>query len=200
MSATVPASLDTARLRELLAANPSIRLIDVRTPGEFASAHIPGSRNVPLDLLRDHRGELTAHHDDPIVLVCASGTRADEARTALETAGLDRLSVLDGGVTGWETGGGPMNRGKGTWAMERQVRLVAGMLVLTGVAASIAYEPLKWIAGFVGAGLSVAALTNTCAMSRVLGLLPHNRTRTPDPHTLLTALTGAEADTTPATG
>jgi hypothetical protein len=36
-----------------------------------------------------------------------------------------------------------MNRGKGTWAMERQVRLAAGLLVLTGVVASTAYEPLK---------------------------------------------------------
>lgn len=46
--------------------------------------------------------------------------------------------------------------------------------------ASIAYEPLEWIAGFVGAGLTFAALTNTRAMARVLSLLPHNRIRKPD--------------------
>lgn len=162
----------------------------MRAPGEFASSHIPGSYNVPLHLLREHREELTAQHGDPVVLVCASGGRAEQARTLLESAGLDRLSVLRGGITGWEQDGGELNRGRGTWDMERQVRLVAGLLVLTAVVASTAYEPLKWIAGFVGAGLAFAAVSNTCAMSRVLGLLPRNRTPSTDGRALLGALTG----------
>lgn len=190
MTPSLPTLVDTNQIREFCESDPRLRVIDVRTPGEFASAHIPGSYNVPLDLLREHREELTAGHGDPVVLVCASGARAEQARTLLETSGLDRLSVLRGGITGWEQDGGELNRGRGTWAMERQVRLAAGLLVLTGVIASTIAEPLKWIAGFVGAGLTVAAVTNTCAMSRVLGLLPHNRTPRTDPHTLLDALTG----------
>lgn len=193
MSPTMPVTVETPQVRDLLETNPRTRLIDVRTPGEFAAAHIPGSYNVPLDLLREHHTELTAAHDDPIVLVCASGARAEQARTVLKTAGLDQLSVLSGGVTGWQQHDGALNRGSGTWAMERQVRLVAGLLVLTGVVASTAHEPLKWIAGFVGGGLTFAALSNTCAMSRVLGLLPHNRTRRGDSRALLTALTGDRA-------
>lgn len=193
MTKPLSKAVDPAQVRELREADPQIRLIDVRTSGEFTSAHIPGSYNVPLDLLREHQQELTAQHGDPVVLVCASGARAEQARTLLETAGLDRLSVLRGGITGWETEGGEVKRGRGTWAMERQVRLVAGLLVLIGVVASTAYEPLKWIAGFVGAGLTFAAVTNTCAMSRVLGLLPHNRTSTPDGRVLLDALTSGKA-------
>lgn len=189
MPQTLPTAVDTAQVREFREADPQVRLIDVRTPGEFASTHIPGSYNVPLDLLREHRDELTARHGAPVVLVCASGARAEQARTLLETAGLDRLSVLAGGITGWEQDGGELNRGRGTWAMERQVRLAAGLLVLTGVVASTLVDPLKWIAAFVGAGLTFAAVSNTCAMSRVLGLLPHNRTSTTDPRTLLDALT-----------
>lgn len=190
MPQALPKVVDTAQVRELRDADPQVRLIDVRAPGEFASSHIPGSYNVPLDLLREHREELTAQHGDPVVLVCASGGRAEQARTLLANAGLDRLSVLRGGITGWEQQGGELNQGRGTWAMERQVRLVAGLLVLTGVVASTAYEPLKWIAGFIGAGLTFAALSNTCAMSRVLGLLPHNRTSSTDGRALLEALTG----------
>jgi rhodanese-related sulfurtransferase len=182
--------VEPAQLRELRDADPQLRLIDVRTPGEFASMHIPGSYNVPLDLLRQHRRELTADHGDPLVLVCASGARADEARTLLQPVGLHRLSVLHGDITRWERDGGELNRGRGAWAMERQVRLAAGLLVVTGVTASTAYEPLKWIAGFVGAGLTIAALTNTCAMARVLAQLPHNRTNTSDPRAVLDALTG----------
>ena len=195
MTQILPTLVDTNRIREFRETDPQLRLIDVRTPGEFASAHIPGSYNVPLDLLREHRDELTARHGEPVVLVCASGARAEQARTLLETAGLDRLSVLRGGITGWEQDGGELNRGRGTWAMERQVRLVAGLLVLAGVVASTLVEPLKWIAGFVGAGLTFAAVTNTCAMSRVLGLLPHNRTSRADPRNLLDALTGDNEQT-----
>lgn len=193
MSATTPVSMDTPQVRSLLENNPRTRLIDVRTPGEFAAAHISGSYNVPLDLLREHRSELTADHEDPIVLVCASGARAEQARNVLESAGLGQLSVLSGGITGWQQHDAPVNRGSGTWAMERQVRLVAGLLVLTGVLASTAYEPLKWVAGFVGGGLTVAAITNTCAMSRVLGLLPHNRTRQANAATMLAAVTSGQA-------
>jgi len=195
MTQILPTLVDTNRIREFRETGSQLRLIDVRTPGEFASAHIPGSYNVPLDLLREHRDELTARHGEPVVLVCASGARAEQARTLLETAGLDRLSVLRGGITGWEQDGGELNRGRGTWAMERQVRLVAGLLVLAGVVASTLVEPLKWIAGFVGAGLTFAAVTNTCAMSRVLGLLPHNRTSRADPRNLLDALTGDNEQT-----
>ncbi|WP_263253750.1 YgaP family membrane protein [Saccharopolyspora rosea] len=100
--------------------------------------------------------------------------------------------MLRGGITGWEDGGGELDRGRGTWAMERQVRLVAGLLVLTGVVGSTAYGPLKWIAGFVGAGLTFAALTDTCAMSRLLGLLPHNRTSAVDGRAALDALVGGK--------
>ena len=192
MPQPLPKTVDTAQVRDFHEAE-QVRLIDVRTSGEFASAHNSGSYNVPLDLLREHQRELTAQHGDPVVLVCASGARAEQARTLLETAGLDRLSVLCGGITSWENEGGPLNRGRGTWAMERQVRLVAGLLVLTGVVASTAYEPLKWIAGCVGAGLTFAAVTNTCAMSRVLGLLPHNRTPGLGNRALLEALTGGAA-------
>lgn len=189
MPPSLPAHVDPARLRELRG-DARIRLIDVRTPGEFASAHIPGSRNVPLELLREH--QLDARHEDAVVLVCASGHRAEQARALLGGSGLQRLSVLRGGITSWESQGGELDRGRGAWAMERQVRLAAGVLVLTGVLASTRHERFKWLAGFVGGGLTFAALTDTCAMARVLALLPHNRGARPDPRAQLAALT-AEA-------
>lgn len=54
MDNQLPASLTPEELRELQERNPRVRLIDVRTPGEFAGMHIPGSYNVPLDLLQEH--------------------------------------------------------------------------------------------------------------------------------------------------
>ncbi|WP_327084923.1 rhodanese-like domain-containing protein [Nonomuraea sp. NBC_01738] len=167
--------LTTAQVRALIESEPGVRLIDVRSPGEFAAAHIPGSANVPLDLLRGRAAELRAGHEDQVVLVCRSGVRAKDAQRIAEAAGLARVSVLDGGVTAWESAGAPVRRGRGTWAMERQVRMVAGTLVLAGVVASTAWEPLKWVAGAIGAGLAFSALTDTCAMARALSFLPWNR-------------------------
>lgn len=190
MSTSPSSTVETAQVRQLVETNPRTRLIDVRTPGEFAATHIPGSHNVPLDMLRAHSDELRATHTDPVVLICASGARADQARSVLDKAGVAELSVLRGGLTGWEQNDGPVHQGSGTWAMDRQVRLAAGSLVLTGVLGSTRYPSLKWVAGFVGAGLSFAAITNTCAMSRVLALLPHNRTHSPDPASALAAVTG----------
>ncbi|MEB3369840.1 rhodanese-like domain-containing protein [Saccharopolyspora mangrovi] len=190
MTPSLPAHVDPARLRERRG-DARIRLIDVRTPGEFAAAHIPGSHNVPLDLLRERHADLTAHHEDAVVLICASGNRAEQARTLLKNGGWERLSVLRGGITSWEGEGGELERGRGAWAMERQVRLAAGLLVLIGVLASTRHEKVKWLAGFVGGGLTFAALTDTCAMARLLSLLPHNRTPRTNPTAQLAALTAA---------
>ena len=89
---------------------------------------------------------------------------------------LSALHVLDGGVTAWEQAGLPVTRGRQRWSMERQVRGVAGGLVLTGVLGSvIAWSPLKWLAVFVGGGLLFSALTDTCGMAAVLARLPWNR-------------------------
>lgn len=154
------------------------RILDVRTPAEFETAHIPGAYNVPLDTLREHRSELRSHLDEDTVLVCRSGVRAAQAESALAEVGLPGLRVLDGGMAQWEQAGGPVARGRQTWELERQVRLAAGSLVAASIAGSTLAPRLRWVAGAVGSGLTVAALTNTCAMSTVLSKMPWNR-RTP---------------------
>jgi rhodanese-related sulfurtransferase len=169
-----PARLDAATLRERLAGPEPPRLLDVRTPAEFAAVHIPGSDNVPLDLLREHRDELGRRLGD-VVLVCRSGARAAQAERALAEAGLPGVHVLDGGITAWQASGAPVNRGRAAWDLERQVRLVAGTLVLAGVLGGLAVPALRWLAAAIGAGLTIAALTNTCAMGMLLARLPFNR-------------------------
>ena len=68
-------------------------------------------------------------------------------------------------------------RGRKRWALERQVRLVAGGLALTSVLASLVWPPAVVLAGFVGAGLVFAAITDTCAMGMALTRLPYNQPR-----------------------
>jgi hypothetical protein len=63
-----------------------------------------------------------------------------------------------------------------SWSLERQVRLAAGLLVIAGVTLALT-TALPWIylAGFVGAGLTMAGLTGFCPTASLLGVLPWNR-------------------------
>jgi rhodanese-related sulfurtransferase len=169
--------IDVATLRSRLDEDAP-RILDVRTPAEFETAHIPGSYNVPLDLLREHRDELARHIDEDVVLVCRSGARASQAEQALGQAGLPGLHVLDGGMDRWQRSGAPVTRGRRTWDLERQVRLVAGSVVATSVAGSRLQPRLKWIAGAIGAGLAIAAISDTCVLGMALAKMPWNRPAT----------------------
>jgi rhodanese-related sulfurtransferase len=176
-SAPVPpgAQVAPAELRGWLEAPDAPRILDVRSPAEFETVHIPGAYNVPLDTLREHREELARHLDDHVVLVCRSGMRAQQAERAFADVGLPNVHVLEGGVTAWESEGGEVERGEARWDLERQVRLVAGGIVLAAGLGSLAVPRLKWLATGVGAGLVTAALTDTCMMGVALSKLPYNR-------------------------
>jgi rhodanese-related sulfurtransferase len=187
---TSPAVVGTTQLRELLDSAEPPRLIDVRTPGEFETAHIPGSYNVPLDVLREHRDEIGRHLDHDVVLICRSGQRAAQADETLRTAGLVNVHVLDGGMSAWEGADLAVNRGLQRWDLERQVRLVAGSIVMSSVLGSVAVPKLKWLAAGIGGGLTFAALSNTCAMGMLLAKLPYNRGPACDLQTVVTQLVG----------
>lgn len=181
-------TVDPNSLHESIDSGKNVRIIDVRTPGEFESVHIPGAYNVPLDLLREHRDEFCAHFDENVVLVCRSGQRAGQAEETLRDAGLFNLHILAGGMLGWESAGLPVNRGAERWDLERQVRLVAGSLVLSSVLGSIAVPKLKWLAAGIGGGLTFAALSNTCAMGMLLSKLPYNRGASCDAQSIVAQL------------
>ena len=73
----------------------------MRTPAEFESAHIPGSYNVPLDILRSHEADVVSSLDGDVVLVCRSGQRSTQAQQILNSAGT-AARVLQDGILGWE--------------------------------------------------------------------------------------------------
>lgn len=172
---TVARRLDAHTLQERLSSGDAPRVLDVRTPAEFETAHIPGAYNVPLDHLREHRDELRRHLDEDVVLVCRSGNRAEQAERTFAGVGLPGLRVLDGGMVAWEASGAPVNRGRQTWELERQVRLTAGSIVAASILGSAAVPRLKWVAAGIGTGLVGAALTNTCAMGMLLAKMPWNK-------------------------
>ncbi|MGW6356596.1 rhodanese-like domain-containing protein [Streptomyces sp. NPDC055092] len=153
-------------------------VVDVRTPGEYATGHLPGAHNVPLDRLDKAAGALKAAAGRaPLLIVCASGARSAKGCAQLAGQGIE-AATLDGGTSAWAAGGHPVERPAGartTWPMDRQVRLAAGSLVVIGFLAGVAWPPAHWLSGAVGAGLVFSGVTNTCGMAAVLAKLPHNR-------------------------
>jgi rhodanese-related sulfurtransferase len=190
MNATT-AAITSTELRDRITSETPPWILDVRTPAEFETAHIDGSYNVPLDVLKDHGSQVAERLDQghDVVLVCRSGQRATQAAELLRSTGVPGGSVLENGITDWEGQGFEVNRGVPRWDLERQVRLVAGSIVLSSVLGSVAIPRLKWLAAAIGAGLSYAAISNTCAMGTALSKLPYNRGADTDAETVLSRLT-----------
>jgi rhodanese-related sulfurtransferase len=76
--------VSSAEARQLVASGA--RLVDVRTPGEFAAGHIPGAINIPVQQLESRLGELEPK-DTAIVVYCRSGSRSGNAAGMLKNAG-----------------------------------------------------------------------------------------------------------------
>lgn len=192
--AALPPVVDPEDLAARLRAGAPIRLLDVRTPGEFASVHVDGSYNVPLDTLGEHGRELRREVDDPVVLLCRSGQRARKAEEALRSAGMERLHVLDGGVSAWEAAGLPVTRGRPRMSLERQVRIAAGGLAAAGGVLALVANPLfALVPAFVGSGLVFAGVTDTCGMAMLLARLPYNRAERCDVDAAVAALASRAA-------
>ena len=86
-------------------------VVDVSEPGEYAVAHVAGSRNIPLGRI-DVAQELPKNKTLPIVLVCATGKRAARAAKALEAKGYQKAVVLAGGLAAWKAANLPIESSK----------------------------------------------------------------------------------------
>jgi rhodanese-related sulfurtransferase len=184
------AAITSTELRDRIASDTRLHILDVRTPAEFETSHIDGSLNVPLDVLNNHGSKVAEQLDRnrDIVLVCRSGQRSTQAAELLQGQGVTGGAILENGITDWEAQGYDVKRGAQRWDLERQVRLVAGSIVLSSVLGSIAVPRLKWLAAAIGGGLTYAAISNTCAMGTALSKLPYNRGASTDAETVLSQL------------
>ncbi|MBX9721830.1 MAG: rhodanese family protein, partial [Candidatus Obscuribacterales bacterium] len=88
--------------------------------------------------------------------------------------------VLEGGMVAWRKAGLPIKEGKKRLPIERQIQLIVGSGVLTGVLLGVFVNP--WflvVPGFFGAGLTFAGLSGTCALGILLGKAPWNKLASP---------------------
>ncbi len=176
---TVNGATDVRSLHQRLVSQgpDAVRILDVRTPAEHAEVHVQGSRFLPLDRLSEETVREHCDPESPLYILCRSGNRAQQAIKKIEAAGIANAVLIEGGIVAWERAGLPVVRGEGKFmSLERQVRIAAGALVVSGVLLGWLLHP-GWfaLAGFVGAGLVFAGITDSCAMGLLIARMPWNQ-------------------------
>jgi rhodanese-related sulfurtransferase len=152
-----------------------LQLVDVREYAEFAGGRIANAKLLPLGEIEKRTAEI--NNTKPVYVICRTGNRSAQAQTKLKNLGFENVINVAGGFEAWKKADLPFEKDeKAPWALERQVRFTAGLLVLTGVLLSVFIHPyFIGLSGFVGAGLVFAAVTDTCAMGMMLLKMPWNR-------------------------
>ena len=175
------ATIQPNELHQLQNGGKAIELIDVRTPVEFAGVHANGAKNHPLDQLDPQSIMRSRVGDDPVYMICQMGGRSRKACEQFVAAGFPNVVNVEGGTALWQQQGLPVTKSdRPVMAMDRQVRIAAGSMVLLGIIlASLLPTPLVGlcVAGFIGAGLVFSGVTNTCGMATVLAAMPWNRVK-----------------------
>jgi len=169
---------DTISVQQLHArheAGERLHVLDVRTPAEFRACHVSIARNRPLESLdiesirREHAGV-----NAPLFVLCKGGTRSKAACSKLVAAGLPVVNV-EGGTDAWIQAGLPVQKGRKAMAIDRQMRIVAGTLVVLGVALTPIHWAFVLLSAGVGCGLVFAGVTDICPMMGLLARAPWNQ-------------------------
>jgi rhodanese-related sulfurtransferase len=174
-------AIQPPELHRLMGGGQPVQLLDVRTPGEFAAAHVPGAKLIPLDEL-DAAAFCRERAADgsPVYVLCQSGGRARRAIEKLERAGVQGCVLVEGGTQAWIDAGLPVNRGASrVLPLMRQVQITVGFLSAAGAALALTVNPrFALIPLVVGCGLLFAGLTGFCGLALLLAKMPWNKTST----------------------
>ncbi len=170
-------SIGPRELHRRLGRGALAELLDVRTPGEYSTGHVPGARLIPLGDL--DAGAFLAQHaaDKTIYVLCQSGQRARKAVEKFRAAGFDGCVVVAGGTQAWMDAGLPVDRGESrTLPLMRQVQITVGFVSAMGAVLALAVDP--WFALLpliTGCGLLFAGITGFCGLALLLAKMPWNR-------------------------
>ncbi|MEZ5118529.1 MAG: rhodanese-like domain-containing protein [Candidatus Nanopelagicales bacterium] len=82
--------------------------LDVRTPGEFASGHLPNAVNMDVESATFAQQVSELDPNTTYAVYCRSGNRSKTAMQQMSDAGIDNAQDLDGGIVAWEAQGLPV--------------------------------------------------------------------------------------------
>ncbi len=150
-------------------------VVDVRTAAEHKTECIPNVINIPLEQLDERAEELKKY--DAVYLQCQSGRRSGMACELLENLGLTNIVNVQGGLMSWKACGYDVTKSSNVAIpLFRQVMIVAGALVLVGIALAYFVHPTFLLLSFgVGCGLIYGGSTGNCLMEKLLVKMPWNR-------------------------
>ncbi len=171
-------SVNPRELHRRMTEGRQLRLVDVRTPGEFATGHVAGAKLIPLDeldaeaLCRERSGDFT-----PLYVLCQFGGRATKAIEKLERAGVRGCVLLEGGTQAWVDAGLPVEKeASRVIPLMRQVQIVVGFVSALGSLLALTVHPFFALMPLVmGSGLMFAGLTGICGLALILAKMPWNK-------------------------
>jgi len=85
-------------------------VIDVCETEEFAAGHVGGAKNVPLGQLEERLPSVVKNKALPVILVCASGARANRAVGIAKKLGYDNAQAMAGGLKAWREASLPVEK------------------------------------------------------------------------------------------
>ncbi|MDM0043723.1 rhodanese-like domain-containing protein [Variovorax dokdonensis] len=85
-------------------------VVDIREPEEFATGHVTGARNVPLNQLEAKLAGTVKNKSLPLLIVCASGARANRAVATARKLGYEQAQALAGGLKAWKDANLPLTK------------------------------------------------------------------------------------------
>jgi rhodanese-related sulfurtransferase len=85
-------------------------VVDVREPDEFAAGHVTGAKNVPLDQLETKLAGTVKNKSLPLLLMCASGARAQRAVATARKLGYEQAQAISGGLKSWKDANLPVEK------------------------------------------------------------------------------------------
>lgn len=161
--------------QEFVAKDQNVKLLDVRSALEYSDAHIKNSINIPIDMLTSKIKDLSGSGQAYIVL-CRTGNRSPMAADMLVQSGISSVKVMEGGIERWKKERLPLIKGQGGVSLERQVRLIAGIMMLLGILlAWLIHWGFIFISVWVACGLIFAGITDSCLMGMLLMKFPYNK-------------------------
>jgi rhodanese-related sulfurtransferase len=174
-------SITPERFASLRQSGQTTVLLDVRTDAEYRAGHAEGARLVSLDEIDPRTlpgliGNPNVGRYETLYVTCQSGARARQAAERLADAGYHNLAVIEGGTQAWEQAGLPMVRCGTAIALDRQVQIAVGSLLVLKVILGFTIHEIFFAAiPLIGIGLVVAGLTRWCGMADLLARMPWNR-------------------------
>lgn len=151
-------------------------LVDIREADEFACRRIKGARSRPLSEFGPAR--IMGKPGQVVVFTCRSGMRAALNAKRLADAVDDTAFIVEGGLEGWAAAGLPVDEDlKGPIALMRQVQVVTGLAIVTGIGLGYEISPIYIaVAALFAGSMAVGGATGFCCVERVLAVMPWNRT------------------------